>query len=101
MPFDNVSLTKIAVLNLDEIKGRVDKIPNVNCEIKFTKNVFDLLIKKVANEHGKNATLLKRIISKDIEPCISSTILSLEDDTKYLISVTAKDNDFVSTFKKA
>jgi len=100
MPFDNASLTKIAAINLEEIKERVNKIPNVACEIKFTTKVYDLLVKKVASEHGKNATLLKRIISKDIEPCISSTILSLEDNVPYIINVTVKDGSFISTFKK-
>ena len=100
LAFDNADLKKIATINLDEIKDRVDKIPNVDCDIKFTKKVFDLLIKKVANEHGKNATLLKRLISKDIEPCISSTILALEDDMPYILTVSAKDDKFISTFKK-
>lgn len=101
MPFDNDSLVKIASINLNEINDRINKIPNVNCKIEFTNKVFDLLLKKVQNEHGKNATLLKRLISKDIEPCISSTILSLEDNEKYIITVSTKEDQFVSTVRKA
>jgi len=94
------SLIKIATINLEEIEKRVIKLPNVKCTIKFSKSVFDLLVKKVSSEHGKNATLLKRIISKEIEPCISSAIMSLDDNVEYLITVSTSKDKFTSKVKK-
>ena len=46
------------------------------------------------DEHGGNATALNRLISKQVEPCISDALMSLDKDF-YLITVGAKDGVFV------
>jgi len=65
-----------------------------NCTFEFTDKVAELLIKISKEEHGKNATLLKRLISKEIEPCISDILLSL-DSASYKIIVDVKGDEFV------
>ena len=100
MPLSDDSLKQIALINLDEIKDRIGKIGNISCSIKFTSSVFDFLLKRMTQEHGRNATSLKRMISKEIEPCIASTILTLADGKNYSISIEVKDDQIISSVKE-
>ena len=91
MPLDDNSLKKIIEMRLEEVNLRlVDR----NCKLKFNDNIYDLLIKMSKKEHGGNATILNRLISKKIEPCISDALIAktIEFCT---IEISAKNDDFI------
>jgi ATP-dependent Clp protease ATP-binding subunit ClpA len=97
---DDKSLKEIARLNLCEIKERIEQLTNISCEIKFTEKVYALLLSMGSKGHGQNATALKRLISKEIEPCISLALLSLVGSDKHNVTISVKGDKFVSKITK-
>jgi len=93
VPFMSLSddnLRSIIKIRLDEIAGR---IVNRNIQLTFDNDVYDLLIKMGKNEHGKNATVINRIIAKKIEPCISDALMSMGKNVKS-IAINTKGDEF-------
>lgn len=90
MPLIDSDLKKIAKMRYDEIS---DRLANRNCKLEFDNSVIDLLLDFSKKDHGKNAMVLNRLISKKIEPCISDVLMSM-DKNFYLITVYAKDGEF-------
>jgi ATP-dependent Clp protease ATP-binding subunit ClpC len=91
MPLSDESLRKITGLMLNEIVGRV---VNRNCGIVFSDKVFDLLVEKSKKEYGKNANIFKRLISREIEPCVSDILMDA-GNAAYAISIDVEDGAFV------
>lgn len=96
LPLSDDNLRGIIKIRLGEIEGRM---ANRNCQLEFSADVYDLLIKMGKEEHGKNATILNRLIAKKIEPCISDALMSMDKDCN-LISVCVKDNEFIHKARK-
>lgn len=97
MELNEDSLTEIAKIQLEEVSSR---LAHSNCNLVFSDKVCGLLIHLSKEEHGRNATLLKRLISKKIEPCVSDILLSMDHKELYTITVDVKANEFVCKKKK-
>jgi ATP-dependent Clp protease ATP-binding subunit ClpC len=96
MPLSDEDLKLIIKIRLNEIANR---IVSRHCDVEFSVDVYDLLIKMGKKEHGKNATILNRLISKKIEPCISDALISSKKDSQSII-IETKDDNFVYRVKK-
>ena len=85
MPLSDEDLKIIAKMRLEEVSSRViDR----KCKITFGDDVCDLLIKMSKEEHGGNANILNRIISKKIENCISNVLMSCKNPKEIVVSVS-------------
>lgn len=96
MPLMDNDLKSIIKIRLGEISSRIE---GRNCKLEFSDEVYDLIIKMGKSDHGKNAAVLNRIISKKIEPCISDALMSL-DKNFHVITVIANDDKFEYTLKE-
>lgn len=96
VPLNDVSLLKIIELRLEELKLRI------TTNIIFSKSVSDRLLEDSKNEHGLNATIIDRLISKEIEPCIADRLLEMmaDEDFKYTIEINEEDGKFTSKILK-
>ena len=92
LKLDDVSLKKIVLIGLEELILRVE---NRNVKLNFTDKVSDLLVKMSKKEHGKNATVIRRLISKEIEICVSDALLSLGNKSLYTITIDTKKDQFI------
>jgi len=95
MPLSDDCLREIIRIRLGEIEGRIEAR---NCKLVFSDDVYDLLIKMGKEEHGKNATILNRLISKKVEPCISDALMSMDKGT-HVVTIGVKDDNFVHRTK--
>ena len=99
---DDKSLKEIAKKEISIIKERLVR-KNIN-NISLHKSAYDSIVDKVKKDHGKNANVIKRIIVKEIEPCISMAItgINLAEDTKYniIISYDGKKDGFKYGLRK-
>jgi len=77
-----------------------DRLINRKCKISFNKAVPDCLLEKSKKVHGKNASVFDRLISREIEPCISDALLSLDKEF-YTITIGVKAGEFVFTKRKS
>lgn len=91
MVLNDTDLRKIIDIKFDEIRER---IKNRKCEFVFDGSVYDYLINLSKEEHGKNATLLNRLVSKEIEPCLSDSLLSLGNKS-YVITISVKNGELI------
>jgi hypothetical protein len=66
----------------------------------FADRVFKALVEMSKKVYGKNATILNRLISKEIEPCISDALLSIKGTGFYTITVDFKDGKFIYRKRK-
>jgi ATP-dependent Clp protease ATP-binding subunit ClpC len=89
-------LKSIIKIRLGEISSRIE---GRNCKLEFSEDVYDLIIKFGKSEHGKNAAILNRIISKKIEPCISDALMSL-DKNFHIINIIVNENNFEYILKE-
>jgi ATP-dependent Clp protease ATP-binding subunit ClpC len=96
LPLSDDDLRGIIKIRLEEIGKRITAR---NCKLDFSCDVYDLLIKLGKLEHGKNATILNRLISKKIEPCISDALMSLDKDFHF-ITIGVKDDEFIYKARK-
>ena len=95
VPFNSLSneqLIQIVQMRLDEFSSRIN---NENIKVLFSKKVAEQLVKLGTNEHGRNAMLAERMITKYIEPLIADTILTENQETNRTLSVIVKED---STF---
>jgi len=99
MPLSKDNLSKIISMRLNEFSER---IINDDVKIQINENVANFLVNDNSLEHGMNAMVLDRIISKKIEPLVADSILMLNDQQyKYIITIDIKDNMlFVKTTKR-
>jgi len=95
-PLDNESLKYIVGMKMEELGARLSDRKH---KLVFTDEACNLLIETSKKEYGKNASMLNRLISKKIEPCISNTLMDLKKGS-YTLTVDVKDNDFVCRYKK-
>ena len=97
MPLGDEDLKKVIGMKLEDISARlVDR----KCKISFNKAVYECLLQKSKKDHGKNASVFDRLISREIEPCISDALLSL-DKNFYLITIGVKDGEFTFSKRKS
>ena len=58
---------------------------------------IEKLLKDSKEEHGLNATIINRLISKEIEPCIADKLLEISHDinNKYFIDINIENDKFI------
>jgi ATP-dependent Clp protease ATP-binding subunit ClpC len=96
MPLQDADLKHIIKMRLEETTSR---LVNRNCKLNFTDSVYDLLIKMSKHEHGKNAAVFNRLISKKVEPCISDVLMSMGKDF-HSITIDVDNDQFIAKKKK-
>jgi ATP-dependent Clp protease ATP-binding subunit ClpC len=96
LPLDDENLMKVIGMKLEDVSAR---LVNRKCKVTFTKAVYDCLLQKSKKDHGKNASVFDRLIAREIEPCISDALLSL-DKNHYTITINAKNGEFVFSKRK-
>jgi len=80
--FENLGgedIKKIIDLMIDKL---VLRLHDQNCNIVLKPEVYDFILNLSKSEHGKNATQVKRIISKQIEPCIADALLTFKEENR-------------------
>jgi len=94
---DDDSLMFIAHMRTDEL---CERLSNRNRNLIFSDKTYDRLIEMTKEQHGKNATMLNRLIAKEIEPCISDALMSIpsSDTGFYTITIDVKSDGF--SFRK-
>jgi len=90
---DDDSLTFIAHMRTDEL---CERLSNRKRNLVFSDKTYSRLIEMTKEQHGKNATMLNRLISKEIEPCISDALMSIpsSDIGFYTITIDTKADGF-------
>lgn len=96
MPLDKKSIREIIRLRLDELSHRVEDRP---CVINYSESLIDFVAKKSLAGHGKNANLIRRTISREIEPVLSDALIEVGDNP-YIITVKAQGDNVTYTKKK-
>jgi ATP-dependent Clp protease ATP-binding subunit ClpA len=105
MPLNDEDLLKVIALRLKEF---VSHVVHTNCAVSFSDEVPVKILQISKEEHGMNATVINRLISKYIEPCVADVIIDLpeNDGSSHEISIEPKDSKdiknigFVATIKK-
>ena len=97
MPLKEDSLKVIARIGADQLVNRLSARKR---KLLFSDRVFDTLVKMSKKEYGQNATALNRLITKEIEPCISDALLSIKDKGFYTINIDVKNDKFVYRKRK-
>lgn len=90
-PLNDESLVDIAKIQVGELSERVS---HRNCKLRFDKSIYDELVRLSHEEYGKNATILRRLITKKLEPCISDALLSLPNTGFYFITISCSNGEF-------
>lgn len=102
MPLSDESMVKIIGLRIGEF---AEHVAHKNCTVKFSEDVPKELLKISKEEHGLNATVINRLITKYIEPCVADAILDIPDnnglDSEYSVLVEPDgENLFLAKTKK-
>jgi ATP-dependent Clp protease ATP-binding subunit ClpC len=100
MPLNKDHLNVIVKMRLEELISRID---NRGCKFKFSEECVNLLLKKSETEHGNNAAILNRIVSKHIEPCVADALSAIDQmGLKKIQSITidAKKDEFIYELTK-
>jgi len=77
-PLSDENLEKITTLRLSEFSKRIN---NQNVTIDFAPTLSKKMVLLSKEEHGTNAMIIERIISKHIEPLIADELLKLKHKT--------------------
>jgi ATP-dependent Clp protease ATP-binding subunit ClpA len=97
MELNETDLVKIAKLRLDDFVQRIYKS---NVKIVFEDNVAENVVRLSKQEHGMNANVINRIIEKTLEPSLADAFLSLDSVSNFVITVSMKDDQFVTKTEK-
>lgn len=99
LPIDKNSLERIALLETEKFVKRIER---KDCIIEFTDVVPKQMVKLSEKEHGINAMILDRLVSKYLEPCLADVFLNLENkpDICYTVTIDVKNDEFVANKRK-
>ena len=90
MPIVGETLHEIAKL---EIQKFIERIDRKNINLTIGDDVAQHLVKISSEEHGINAMILERLVSKHIEPCLADVFLGLENKEGICYNVTVEVED--------
>jgi ATP-dependent Clp protease ATP-binding subunit ClpC len=103
VPFVSLSdkdLTRIARMELQKL---CERLSSRHCKLSFSNKVYTAIAEKSKKEHGKNANILGRIISKQIQPCVADALLSfgVNEGKEIHVEINVnKEGDFFCSKKK-
>jgi ATP-dependent Clp protease ATP-binding subunit ClpA len=80
------NLKMIATLHFESLKKRLEGLYT----IQFADNIYDYILSKKTNEHGANASIIDRIIKRDIEEIITSKVIEYKktENEKLLVNIS-------------
>jgi ATP-dependent Clp protease ATP-binding subunit ClpA len=88
---------KIIQLRLEEFAGH---IAHNNYKVQFSDSVTKHLLDLSKAEHGLNATIINRLMTKYIEPVVADSILEINSSsTNNKIFIDIKDGNLLATIK--
>lgn len=92
MPLSKESLLKIIDMHLVDMKNRVEKN---GLTVDFASEIPEYLIKLKEKEHGVNAMMIDRIISKMVEPLLADALMSTYglDNMTFVIKIYIDEHD--------
>ena len=93
LPLSKDSLIRIIDLHLKELAKR---LTHIKCEFVFSTDVSNAIFINKNSEHGANAMVIDRIISKQIEPAIADVLLGVKPDSniEYTITIALENDKF-------
>ncbi|MFA5313713.1 MAG: ATP-dependent Clp protease ATP-binding subunit [Methanomassiliicoccales archaeon] len=99
LPLSYDNLWKIAKL---EIASFVTRIQHKHYTVTFTDAVPEKLVGMSKLAHGMNATIIGRLIAKELEPCVADILLSIGNakDMSYKVTIDVKNEEFVCHKRK-
>jgi len=97
LPLGDEDMLNIIRMKLEEISERVT---GRGCEVKFTDKTVSRLLELSRNEHGMNASILDRLISKQVDPCVADALLELEGQDGTITITVSNDAEFVARKRK-
>lgn len=71
-PLDEDNLAKVAKATIDLLAKRMNSL---NIKLDFNKSIYGQIVKFSKEEHGQNASRIKRFIRNKIEPVISEGVM--------------------------
>lgn len=96
-PLTDDNLRNVIKLRLSEFSSRIQ---NKNISVNFEDSLCNYLIDISKKEHGMNAMIIERMISKNLEPCIADELLmynkSNKGSKKHIITVFVENNEVKS-----
>ena len=96
LPLGKDSVKRIIRQSLEELNERViDR----NCVIKYTDKLVDFIAEKSMFGHGKNANMINRNISREIEPVLSDALIEI-GNKPYIITVNFNGKNIVYSKRK-
>ncbi|MFA7219873.1 MAG: ATP-dependent Clp protease ATP-binding subunit [Synergistaceae bacterium] len=95
MPIKQTDLESIALLEINKLIKRIDR---KNISIVFGDEIPKELVKISNNDHGKNAMIIERLVSKYIEPCLADIFLNLDNKSEicYTVTIEFKNKHFIA-----
>lgn len=97
-PLSKKELLKIAELEIEKFIERIDRN---NVYIFVDDSVYEYIVETSKKEHGMNAMVINRTISKEIEPYVADELIKINTDMKkYKIKLFIKDNKITSSKRK-
>lgn len=95
IPFAGISEEVLKMICKKEIESLINRIDRKNVKIKVSDSVYNFMIEARKSEHGINAMIVDRIISKHIEPKLADALLQLENNSQifYNITITVVKNE--------
>ena len=93
VPLNDENLGKIVKLKLEDFMTRIN---NKNVSVSIDEKAYSHIVNMSKKDHGMNAMIIDRIISKNIEPCIADILLTINkrDTNKHLIKLHFDNNEF-------
>jgi ATP-dependent Clp protease ATP-binding subunit ClpA len=94
MELSTDDLSKIVDMRLNEF---ADQVHHNNVTVKVEPRVANFIVSHDTSDHGMNAMVIGRMISKKIAPLVSDAIFSLEDADNYnhTLTVDIKKDELV------
>ena len=93
------SLLQIATIRLNEFIQRITK---KDVAISFGNDIIEKIVEKSANEHGRNANMLNRVIKNHIEPVVADALLKIqtEKDKSHKLTIVSKGDNFAIRIRR-
>ena len=91
VPLTKESLLKIIDMHLLSLKARVEK---KDISVEFSQDLPEFLIKLKEKEHGVNAMMIDRLISKKVEPLLADALLETYgvDNSSFSVKISVDED---------
>lgn len=93
MHLSDESLKSIAAMRIAEF---INRVVQKDIEISFENDIVEKIVEKSRAEHGRNANMINRVISKQIEPIVADALLMAksEKDKSHKFTIVMQGEEF-------